>query len=299
MADQEGIEGINARLRNIRAVEPILGAMRTISLGSWLAALKKRVLVLGYAERLLALVPALASHLGASRSGRQTEKASPAPVAVIVIGSERGLCGAFNNTLVRHVEDELARIQANGLVELHTLGTRVTRALQRLDYEIAWSRSLPMAALPSSDLAVELTQSWLARYEAHEIDAVYLVYNRYRDSSRYEPVTVRLIPPPVPTSAEGSHPWPPPYVDTDPIDLFVRTIVLWTTSELYRTLLDSAAAEHSARYRLMEGATQNSSRLIDELTLSLQAARQQAITAEMQELAAGAGLIGGQETQPA
>jgi len=299
VADQEGTEGIKARLSNIRSVEPILGAMRTISLGSWLAALKKRVRVLGYAERLLALLPALGPHLDASRSGRRMEKVSPAPVAVIVIGTERGLCGAFNNTLVRYAEDELASMRAHGSVELHTLGARVTRALQRLDHEIAWSRSLPMAALPSSDLAIELTQSWLVRYEAREIDAVYLVYNTYRDASRYEPVTVRLIPPPVPTSAEGNLPWPPPYVDTDPIDLFVRTIVLWTTSELYRTLLDSAAAEHSARYRLMEGATQNSSRLIDELTLSLQAARQQAITAEMQELAAGAGLIGGQDTLPA
>ena len=61
-------------------------------------------------------------------------------------------------------------------------------------------------------------------------------------------------------------------------------------------MLDSTAAEHSARYQLMEGATQNSNRLIDELTLALQAARQQAITVEMQELAAGAGLIGGAES---
>jgi F-type H+-transporting ATPase subunit gamma len=64
---------------------------------------------------------------------------------------------------------------------------------------------------------------------------------------------------------------------------------------MYRILLDSAAAEHSARFQLMEGATQNSGRLIADLTLALQAARQQAITAEMQELAAGAGLLGAQQ----
>ena len=67
---------------------------------------------------------------------------------------------------------------------------------------------------------------------------------------------------------------------------------MWSTTETYRILLSSAAAEHSARYQLMEGATRNSGRLIAELTLALQSARQQAITAEMQELAAGAGLLG-------
>jgi F-type H+-transporting ATPase subunit gamma len=63
---------------------------------------------------------------------------------------------------------------------------------------------------------------------------------------------------------------------------------------MYRVLLDSAAAEHSARFQLMEGAAQNSNRLINELTLALQSARQHAITSEMQELASGAGLLGGQ-----
>jgi F-type H+-transporting ATPase subunit gamma len=72
-------------------------------------------------------------------------------------------------------------------------------------------------------------------------------------------------------------------------------VTLWTTTELYRVLLDSAASEHSARYQLMEGATQNANRLIDELALALQAVRQQAITAEMQELAVGAGLLGSEE----
>ncbi|MDY7039779.1 MAG: F0F1 ATP synthase subunit gamma, partial [Chloroflexota bacterium] len=63
-------------------------------------------------------------------------------------------------------------------------------------------------------------------------------------------------------------------------------------ARLYTLLLESAAAEHSARFQLLEGATQNAKQIIAELTLAIQAARQQAITREMQELAAGAGLVG-------
>jgi F-type H+-transporting ATPase subunit gamma len=213
-----------------------------------------------------------------------------------VIGSERGLCGAFNTVLAAYVDGELARFAAGGVdVELLALGSRTVRSLARLGHDVAASRPLPTAALPGIGLASELTRDWLARYESNAIDAVYVLRNVYRHSTLYEPDTLQLIPPPVPAQAESGVLWPPPYIDTDPTDLFVEIVVQWTTTELYRLLLDSAAAEHSARYQLMEGAAQNSNRLIEELTLALQAARQQAITIEMQELAAGAGLIGGAE----
>ncbi|MBN1642925.1 MAG: F0F1 ATP synthase subunit gamma [Anaerolineae bacterium] len=296
MAGREGIEGIKARLNNIRTVEPILGAMRTISLGSWQSALKRKERVLAYAQRVLQLLPSLLPHLAAGRRHPRAPSASAAPVVLVVIGSERGLCGAFNSVLAQHVDRELVRLASEQVaVELYALGSRTVRALSRLGHEVAWSASLPMAALPSSAFADELTRALLGRYEAHEVDAVYVAHNVYRHSTLYQPAIVQLIPPPLPAQTEGGAPWPPPYIDTDPTALFVQLVVQWTTTEMYRLLLDSAAAEHSARYQLMEGATQNSARLIEELTLALQAARQQAITAEMQELAAGAGLIGGEE----
>jgi F-type H+-transporting ATPase subunit gamma len=326
MADQERIK---TRLNNIRSVEPILGAMRTISLGSWQAAVKRQERVRLYSQRLLAMLPSLIPHLHLSARGRQRDagpargqaeqgeaqtktgllqalssvRRAPSPdraqrrsvVVFLVIGSERGLCGAFNSSLAGYADRLLAERQADGTeVELAALGTRVVRALRRTGREVAWSRPLPMTTLPTSGLAHELTDRWLEGYEAYELDAVELVYNTYRNSTLYEPIASRLIPPPVSLLAEGEVPWPPPFVDTDPMSLYAHLIGLWVTTEMYRVLLDSTAAEHSARYQLMEGATQNSERLIDELTLALQAARQHAITSEMQELASGAGLVGGQ-----
>jgi F-type H+-transporting ATPase subunit gamma len=296
VAGQEGIREIRTRLSNIRSVEPILGAMRTISLGSWRAALKRRERVLDYTQQLLGLLPWLVPLLHVRRRRSRQDKAAllSLPVTVIAIGTERGLCGAFNSSLIRHLEGELARLRAEGAqVEVCALGARITRMLASQGHDVAQSWSLPRSALPTSGLANELTRVWLERYEAHAVDAVYLVYNTYRNPTLYEPLTVRLIPPPVPSPAEVDVPWPGPYVDTDPISLYTHLIVLWATTEVYRILLDSAAAEHSARYQLMEGATQNSNRLIAELTLALQSARQHAITSEMQELAAGAGLLGG------
>ena len=150
---------------------------------------------------------------------------------------------------------------------------------------------MPTTSVPDRALAAELIDAWVARYQAYDLDAVDIIYNAFRNSTLYEPVRFRLFPPDLSEIDQGSLSWPPPYVDTDPVSLYTRIIQLWMTTEMYRILLDSAAAEHSARYQLMEGAVQNSNRLIDELTLALQSMRQQAITAEMQELAAGAGLM--------
>ncbi len=298
MADQERIK---ARLGNIRSVEPILGAMRTIALGSWQAALRRQAGVRLYSQRLAALLPLLTSHLGSPKArSRHSSTKESETVEVLVIGSERGLCGAFNSSLIQYVGPVLAQYASDGLdVRLAVFGSRAKRSLEREGQSLVWSRSLPMTALPSIELANELTLLWLRAYEEHELDAVDVIYNAYRRSTVYEPITVRLIPPPLPAHGAAHDgvvvSWPPPYIDTDPVDLYTRLIRLWTTTEAYRILLNSAAAEHSARYQLMEGATQNAHRLVSELTLVLQAARQQAITAEMQDLAVGAGLLGSQQ----
>ena len=90
MADQEGIEGIKARLNNVRSVEPILGAMRTISLGSWQSALKRKTRVLAFTDRLLALLPALLPYLTNSRGARRQGSTTPAaPVVAANRGADR------------------------------------------------------------------------------------------------------------------------------------------------------------------------------------------------------------------
>ncbi len=308
----ENLERAETRLDHICTVEPILSALRTISLGSWQAALKRKDSVHRYEERLAAMLPALLPHVR-PRSRRRLltirRTARPAPpvgdegggarVVALVIGSERGLCGRFNAAVVERAKRYLAEQTAAGTqVELMALGTRVCRILRRRQQPTAWSDTLPVTALPPSHLAFDLTRRWLARYEEHELDVVDVVYNAYRGTARYEPTVARLVPPALPTPGppDGrrslTEPWPPSIIETNPLSLYVRVVEQWAAVSLYGLLLDSAAAEHSTRYQLMEAASQSAGRLIAELTLMIRTARQQEITQEMQELAAGAGLIG-------
>ncbi len=326
----QDLEKAQSRLANIRTVAPILAALRTISLGSWQMALNRRGDLQQYSARLLELLPPILPHLkkkwdwasmgstcrcarslaslGAFGLGhpwlagdgllsptiRDAHAAGPQRVLVLVIGSERGLCGRYNASIleraVQHVED-LENVEV--AVDLVALGKRIIRLLERRDCILQDAQSLPVTALPSFNMAFAFAQAWLRRYEAYELDAVDVVYSAYHNAGVYTPCVAQLFPPPLPAlEAEFVE---AVIVETDPLRLYTRVVEQWSALRLYSLFLEAAASEHSARFRLMESATQNTDRLIEELTQVIQSERRHAITREMQELAVGAGLLGYEE----
>jgi len=282
------LERAQDRLENVRGVKPILDALQTISMGSWQAALRRKRAMERYYARLAGLIPLIVPHLDQPPAPRETGEGR---LELLVIGTERGLCGAFNTTLIDRLADYLDQ-RGEDDVRLMVLGGRLRRLLERRDYELAWERKLPTTALPPLDLATALLQRWLAPYEAHELAAVEVLYNTYQGMGSYRPTVRRLLPPQIEVEpGEGADSWNPVIVETDPRRLYEWVVERLLVLNVHRVLVESAAAEHAARYSLMESASQNADRLIEELTLDVQSARQRAITREMQELAAGAGLL--------
>ena len=267
----EELERAQVRLDHIRTVEPILSAMRTISLGSWKAALKQSTSVRQYGERLTAILSLLVPHLPVRRHTRlgsriaprglratsvasrlwlgfrksdRADSPTPERVVALIVGSERGLCGRFNAAVVERAEQYLAEQETNSVkVELLALGSRVRRLLWRRRWPLVWSGTLSVAALPPFHLAFDLTRQWLVRFEEGELDAVDLVYNAYRGTGRYEPTLTRLIPPQLPPDGQGAQdepfdyaqdrPWPPPIIETDPLSLYARIVEQWAAVKLY------------------------------------------------------------------
>jgi F-type H+-transporting ATPase subunit gamma len=228
---------------------------------------------------------------------QQNAPSSAKRIVLLAIGSERGLCGRFNASVLERAQEYLDDAQAAGLqVDLAILGTRLVRLARRAGHTPSWIRALPITSLPLFHVAFDLARQWLALYEAQSLDAVDVAYNAYRRMGDSISTVVRLLPPAFPAVAPGAREevWPPPVVETNPSSLYARVAEQYVALRLYELLLESAAAEHSTRYQLMEAATQNASRLIEELTLAVHSARRQAITREIQELAAGAGLLGRQ-----
>ncbi len=310
----ELVEATN-RLDNIRRVKPILTALRTISLGSWQMARNRRAGLGPYTARLLRLLAIVVPHVShrqvglrlgrAMAQGRRREggKQDPAGgrVVVVVIGSERGLCGRYNKVLLERLEGYLAGTPAGTSagtpaettagtaagtsagtpadmqVELVAMGSRMAREMILGGYDPAQTKALSVTALPSFDLAFGLVADWLQRYEAYELDAVDVLYNADQGVGTYGATVVRLIPPELPVASPWEAPTDQPGfarrpvpdaeipVVTDPVRLYIRIVEQWTATAAYRLLLEGAVTEHSTRYQLMEAATQNADDLVSEL----------------------------------
>lgn len=309
----QDLERIQSRLENVSAVGPILAALRTISLGSWQMALNRLRSLRGYSDRLLTFLPVLLPHIQGARGTPRVfdtvrqrlpflRKApvltdpGPERVIALAIGSERGLCGRYNAVLVARTEQYFAEMERRGVtLDVAAFGTRLIRIFRRQKRALRRSQGLPVTRLPAFEMAFRLTRDWLQQYEAAELDAVDVIYNAYGGPGRYTPTVFRLLPPDLPSAnpraSEGEWSDTSYIIETDPLRLYVRIVEQWTAINFYTLLLTAAASEHSARYQLMESATQNVDRLVEELTQELQTARRQAITIEMQELASSAGLL--------
>jgi len=287
----EDLERIKDRLDNIASVEPILTALRTISAGSLRLAHSRLEAARLFAEELGLVLDAVRPHLPSGVLQPQSRGAI-STVGMLVIASERGLCGAFNTTVLEAAEGFLAeQVKLGRSVKLITLGARATTHFQRRGKAIAWSESLPMTTVAPLALTQRLSKRLSTAYNSGQFDLLYAVYTPYRLRTSLKPVMHQILPAEVkPPSLE--HPsWPPPIIDVDPMTLYERVQDQWSTIELYRCIMESAASEQSARFHVLDGASNNAQRLIEELTLSYHVARQHAITMEMLDLVGGAGLL--------
>lgn len=287
----EQLERLTSRLDNIQAVEPILNALRAISSSSRLQALNKVKAVAQYGQDLQHILSVISPCMTGPPVMSQARSATSGQGILLVIGSERGLCGDFNKALVEYA-DQLLTEHADGgrTVQLAALGTRLQRAFRNTAHQPSWSGRLSATGLPPFHLAQELVQRWMQSFHRREIEAVEVAYNSYQGLAHREPLKMLLLPPHLPLHSP-SETQVETWIETDPRRLFDQALELWLSARLYGTLLESAAAEHSARFRLLDGASQNAERLIEELRLYLQTARQEAITSELQDLAIGSGLL--------
>jgi F-type H+-transporting ATPase subunit gamma len=291
----EDLERVQSRLGNISAVEPILGALRTISLGSWQASLKRQKQVYKHNQHFENMLNNLLMQMPAREKPFRKPVEKDTKIVIVAVGSERGLCGRFNYAVSEYLTKYLTgQVDSGAQPEVWVLGSRLARLLVRGPIPIAQIHSLSVTALPQYYAAFNMTRLWLERYEIYEVDRVDVLYNAYRGTGHYEPGVVHLVPPHFAVDhvmPEKDMVWPTPIIETDPESLYSRVIEQITAIRLFQCLLDSAASEHSARYQLMEEATQNADRLILEMTEIVQMYRRQKITQEMQELAVGAGLL--------
>jgi F-type H+-transporting ATPase subunit gamma len=294
----QNVERANSRLDNIRSIEPLLGSLRTISMGAWQVALNKISKINQYEsfynQILAEILPKIKQ--GSLRAKRTEKQRKPeiADTIILIIGSERGLCGKFNENLVNNVLRWLNHQNLSSFA-IWAMGTRMIRELERSNIDFTWRQELPAGEVSSFKSAYLLSQNWLEQYESYAFNHFFIAFNRPLRGNRYEFAMLELLPHQTLQSSELQEgrvtKWPPAIIETDPKRIFVKIIQFEIATNLFRALLESAAAEHSSRYNLMQEAKNNAEEIIEDLQQVINAERKRKITQDIQELASAAGLL--------
>lgn len=205
-------------------------------------------------------------------------------VAVLVVGGDRGLCGAFNNNLWAAASEFIATQTVP--VKVLTVGKRMARLARRQGLEVV--RSWPGVRDPG-DVARMQEVAGLVRhlYEQGEVDCVQAIYADFISMLRHPAVSRQLLPIPqaeLPGQAAGDE-----YIFEPPAaQLLPRLLLRAIDAEIYNIILNTQVAEQAARMMAMSAATDNAEEMISSLTRRLNRARQEQITAELMDVVGGA-----------
>jgi F-type H+-transporting ATPase subunit gamma len=211
-------------------------------------------------------------------------------ILCVVIASDRGLCGGFNNTLLRRAHDFIkAKRQAGVEVEIVAYGRKASdfftgRRIALANVTLDWAKADKM------DLVRPLGDRMVAGFVDHLYDEVYVVSNKFVSTLVQEPSFDRMLPFEVDLGEDedggGDYRYEPgpEQILAELLPLYIRTLIL-------QKFLETEAGEHAARMTAMDNATRNASELIDTLTLDYNRARQAAITTELIEIVSGAAAL--------
>jgi len=266
-------------------------------MGAWQMANNKIAFMNKYEKNYDRILNQIIPHIAQKNRGNQRTLEMP-PSAVdtvyLLIGSERGLCGRFNISLAENALNYINQ-KGSSSYQIWVMGSRLLREVIRRGGKVSWRKTLPASSLFTYQQSYALTQNWLDQYETYAFNRFIVLYNQSAKAGLYQFSINHLLPyeldhtPGLGDTSEEL--WPAPIVETDPKGIYNKIIQNFIAFSFHQSILKSAAAEHSARYNLMQEASDNADDIIEDLVRVINAERKRKITAEMQELAVSAGLL--------
>jgi F-type H+-transporting ATPase subunit gamma len=261
--------------------------MKTVSAAKLRRAQERVVSARPYAEQLKKVLANLTSRLE-DTSHPLLEVRPEQRILVIVVTADRGLCGAFNSNITRTAQ--LFIRERSGLdLKLATVGRKGRDFFKRRGVPIR-SEFINIFSKLDYGNARDIAESVVQTYSDAEVDAVYIVYNEFK-SVIQQRVVVEKVLPLTRVEADQNAPQLDYIFEQPPQEIFKRMLPRYVEIQIYRALLESAAAEHGARMASMDTASRNAGDMIDSLTLNMNRIRQAAITREIIEVVSGAGAL--------
>jgi F-type H+-transporting ATPase subunit gamma len=285
------LQDLKRRTRSVKNTQQITKAMKMVSAAKLRRAQDAILSARPFAKKMLEVLNSLATRADADAHPLLRER-EPSNIDVVVISADKGLCGSFNANIMKRAEDFLGSVQPETL-GVQVVGKKTRDYFKRRKYNIR-HEFVDIFRDLTYDTAGSIARPLIERYSDSEseerVDAVYLIYNEFKNVMQQDVVVERLLP------IEKLE-FEKPEEELDYIyeptaaEIYDAVIPRHVEYQVWHALLESAAAEHAARMTAMENASKNASELIEELTLTMNKVRQTTITREILEIVSGAEAI--------
>jgi F-type H+-transporting ATPase subunit gamma len=283
---------LKGRIRSVQNTRKITRTMEMVSTSKLKRAQERVQAARPYAEKLGAVIARLLNPELAERYPLLRQPATVNRAAVVLITSNRGLAGAFNANLIREARTLLRTLREQGAeAELHAAGKKGV-SFFRFQGEPMQTAITDVSDRPSAADAERVMGNLVSRFEAGELDAVYVIYAKFNSALNTPPTTLQVLPVQPPATAEGEAAREVDYLLEPGADEILGHILpLYVRNSVYRALVETSAAEHGARRTAMKNATDNAGDMLESLTRTYNRVRQAAITQEIAEIVGGAAAL--------
>jgi F-type H+-transporting ATPase subunit gamma len=298
---------LKRRIRSVQNTRKITKTMELVSTSKLKRAQDRVVGARPYAQALAEVIgdlysPALAERFPLLRqpaTGGESFRAHRAQrTALLLITSNRGLCGAFNANLIREARRRIEEMEGlSAQVELHLVGKKGIGFFKFARRTIT-SQRVDIGDRPTAAHAAELVEPLMAQFSAGTLDAVDVVFAKFNSAVSTPPTTLRILPVTPPTSRGGQEAKAAVkavnYILKPSAEAILESLLpLYVRNQVYRALVETAAAEHGARRTAMKNATDAGGDMLDVLQRTFNRARQGQITQELAEIVGGAEALKG------
>ena len=274
---------IKRRITSVQNTEQITKAMKMVATSRLRRAQDAILASRPYAHKMLEVLSSLALRTN-PQAHPLLHTREPEKVDLIVVTSDRGLCGAFNSNIIRQAE-RFMREHPHLEFTLHLVGRKANDYFKRRDYNIR-KVSLNILSDISFPHAIAVGDDVVENYLSGEFDQVYMVYNEFKSAIQQTVIVEQLLPIKPMEISEDYYPVEYTFEPSEDV-LLEQLLPRHINVQVYRVFLESVASEHGARMTAMESASKNAGEMIDQLTLIYNRTRQAAITTELIEVVSG------------
>jgi len=293
------LKDLRIRINSVKSTQKITSAMKMVAAAKLRRAQEQAEAARPYSERMGRMLASLAAGLPSGAGGPAllagTGKADTH--LIVVMTSDRGLCGGFNATIVREARNTIRRLKADGkTVRLFCVG-RKGRDVLRREFAALIVGTIEDIGRPALgfDKAEQVAERVLSMFGAGAFDVCTVIYNQFKSAISQIVTAQQLIPfavekPKAAEEDEAADRSQQAVYEFEPDEQEILEILLPRNIavQIYRALLENAASEHGARMTAMDNATRNAGDMIDGLTLTYNRTRQAYITKELIEIISGA-----------